>query len=132
MVKSSKKSTPTAVPEVGLSAPDGPAASTPDADAPVARKAQKAKATKARKRPKTAGKRAHVTAAKTVAARRIRTARVAHKTPPAEHVPISDEDIRIRAYFISEQRKQRGAPGDSAHDWLEARRQLQEEAGKST
>jgi hypothetical protein len=41
---------------------------------------------------------------------------------------ISDEEIRIRAYFISEQRLREGRPGDSGEDWLEARRQLQAEA----
>ena len=41
---------------------------------------------------------------------------------------ISDKDIRLRAYFISERRHQEGRAGDSAHDWLEAIRQLQEEA----
>ncbi|MEO7168035.1 MAG: hypothetical protein ABI787_04230 [Spartobacteria bacterium] len=43
----------------------------------------------------------------------------------------SDADVRMRAYFISEQRQQRGLPGDSAHDWLEALRQLQAETDAS-
>src|SRR5689334_3416217 len=34
---------------------------------------------------------------------------------------ISDEDIRIRAYFISEHRTREGIAGSSADDWLEAR-----------
>jgi hypothetical protein len=34
----------------------------------------------------------------------------------------------MRAYFISERRMRAGLEGDSAHDWLEARRQLQDEA----
>lgn len=131
MVKSSKKSNQTALPEGGSPAPDSPAASTPDANTAVTRKVQKAKSAKVKQRPKTAGKRARVTAGETVAARKPRAARAAHKTRRAEHVGISDEDIRIRAYFISEQRKQSGVPGDSAHDWLDARRQLQEEAGKN-
>lgn len=41
---------------------------------------------------------------------------------------VTDEQIRIRAYFIAERRTQNGIAGDSAHDWLEARRQLQAEA----
>ena len=57
-------------------------------------------------------------------------AKTAAATDGAGDVGISDEEIRIRAYFISEWRRQNGVPGDSAHDWLEARRQLQEEAGK--
>jgi hypothetical protein len=34
----------------------------------------------------------------------------------------------MRAYFIAERRMQLSLPGDSAHDWIEARRQLIEEA----
>lgn len=41
----------------------------------------------------------------------------------------TDEEIRIRAYFIAERRHQLSLPGDSNHDWIEARRQLIEEAG---
>lgn len=40
----------------------------------------------------------------------------------------SDEEIRIRAYFIAERRLQLSLQGDSAHDWIEAKRQLVEEA----
>ena len=40
----------------------------------------------------------------------------------------TDEDIRIRAYFIAERRHQLSLPGDSNHDWIEARRQLIEES----
>jgi Protein of unknown function (DUF2934) len=44
---------------------------------------------------------------------------------------VSDEAIRIRAYFISEQRKRIGIPGDANSDWIEARRQLLAERGES-
>jgi len=37
---------------------------------------------------------------------------------------ISRDDIALRAYFIAEKRHQQGIYGDSAHDWLEAERQL--------
>jgi hypothetical protein len=40
----------------------------------------------------------------------------------------SDEEIRLRAYFIAERRMKLSLAGDSAHDWIEARRQLVEEA----
>ncbi len=43
----------------------------------------------------------------------------------------SDADIATRAYFIAERRMQLSIPGDSAHDWLEAKRQLMEEASDS-
>jgi hypothetical protein len=42
----------------------------------------------------------------------------------------TDDEIRIRAYFLAERRHQLSLPGDSAHDWIEARRQLIEEAGR--
>jgi hypothetical protein len=41
----------------------------------------------------------------------------------------TDEEIRTRAYFIAERRIQLSLAGDSDHDWIEARRQLIEEAG---
>ncbi|MEO5719281.1 MAG: DUF2934 domain-containing protein [Chthoniobacterales bacterium] len=44
---------------------------------------------------------------------------------------VRDEQVRLRAYFISEWRTQNGVPGDSAHDWLEALRQLQAEASRA-
>jgi hypothetical protein len=40
----------------------------------------------------------------------------------------TDDEIRIRAYFLAERRHKLALPGDSAHDWIEARRQLIEEA----
>ncbi|MGZ9271611.1 MAG: hypothetical protein ACXW6T_21005 [Candidatus Binatia bacterium] len=43
----------------------------------------------------------------------------------------SDEEIRIRAYFIAEQRIRLSLQGDSDHDWIEARRQLVEEANRT-
>jgi len=46
---------------------------------------------------------------------------------PAAPAP-SDEAIRIRAYFLAERRHRLSLPGDSAHDWIEAKRQLTEEA----
>jgi hypothetical protein len=36
----------------------------------------------------------------------------------------SDEQIRTRAYFISERRRRFDLPGDANSDWLEAKRQL--------
>ena len=49
-------------------------------------------------------------------------------SPSASRHEPSDEEIRIRAYFIAERRIQLSLHGDSAHDWIEARRQLIEEA----
>jgi hypothetical protein len=41
----------------------------------------------------------------------------------------TDEEIRIRAYFIAEMRQRMSIPGDAHSDWIEARRQLLEELG---
>ena len=42
---------------------------------------------------------------------------------------LSDEEIRMRAYFISERRRRFALPGDADSDWLEAKRQLLSETG---
>ena len=56
----------------------------------------------------------------------------AHEVPRrASSYEPSDEEIRIRAYFIAERRMQLALQGDSDHDWIEARRQLVEEASRS-
>ncbi len=41
----------------------------------------------------------------------------------------SDEETRLRAYFISERRRRFALPGDADSDWLEAKRQLLSESG---
>jgi hypothetical protein len=76
----------------------------------------KKKATTRAKKKKAAAARKPVTSAPKPAAFR-----------PAEP---TDDEIRIRAYFLAERRHQLSLPGDSAHDWIEARRQLIDEAGK--
>lgn len=43
----------------------------------------------------------------------------------------SDEDVRVRAYFISEMRIRISMPGSAEADWIEARRQLLEERSKA-
>lgn len=52
-------------------------------------------------------------------------------TSPVSTYEPSEEEIRIRAYFIAERRIQLSLQGDSDHDWVEARRQLVEEASRS-
>ena len=128
MVKNSKKSREGAAPDKAPAAPNGLASSTSRSETPVAGKAPAAKPAKTTKPPKAASKRAPGGAGKTSAARKPRATTSGRKTGKPGRVVISDEDIRLRAYFISEQRMQSGLPGDSAHDWLEARRQLQDEA----
>lgn len=41
----------------------------------------------------------------------------------------TDEQIRLRAYFISERRRRFGLQGDANSDWIEAKRQLLSEIG---
>src|SRR3954454_5062075 len=48
-----------------------------------------------------------------------------------EQSPVTDEAIRMRAYFISEERKRLALPGDANSDWIEARRQLLAELEES-
>jgi DUF2934 family protein len=51
--------------------------------------------------------------------------------PPEAGGPVEplDEQIRLRAYFISERRRRFALPGDAESDWLEAKRQLLSETG---
>jgi hypothetical protein len=51
-----------------------------------------------------------------------------HPAPERAAAP-SDEEIRLRAYFISERRHRLALPGDTSSDWLEAKRQLISETG---
>lgn len=52
----------------------------------------------------------------------------AASVPPALVEP-TDEEVRLRAYFLAERRLRLSLPGDSDHDWIEARRQLIAESG---
>ena len=47
---------------------------------------------------------------------------------PATSRALSEDAIRLRAYFISERRRRFALPGDAESDWLEAKRQLLAEA----
>jgi hypothetical protein len=52
--------------------------------------------------------------------------------PPeaARRIEPSDEEIRVRAYFLSERRCRFALPGDADSDWYEAKRQLLSESGE--
>jgi len=60
-----------------------------------------------------------------------RTAHIS-ASPQTDVTPVSgqpsEEDVRLRAYFISERRRRFALPGDAESDWLEAKRQLLAEA----
>jgi Protein of unknown function (DUF2934) len=66
------------------------------------------------------------TATKSVRARKKTFAKSGVDAKP---VPPSDEQIRLRAYLIAEKRALHSISGDHNSDWLEAKRQLVEEAG---
>ncbi len=55
----------------------------------------------------------------------------AAKSAASTRAEPTDDEIRLRAYFLAERRHRLSLPGDSNHDWIEARRQLIEEAGGS-
>ena len=60
-----------------------------------------------------------------------KSAAIANASIPLETAGVadlSDEAIRLRAYFISERRRRFALPGDADSDWLEAKRQLVSEA----
>lgn len=75
---------------------------------------------------KTSAKRASAPR-KTATAGKKRKPAARKKAAPAE-LAISDDEIRLRAYFIAETRIRDGVAGDSETDWLEARSQLLQEA----
>jgi hypothetical protein len=85
-----------------------------------------AKPGKAKPRRKPAGSRvAKKASSKKTGARR--DAKAGKKT--AAMTEPSEEEISIRAYFISERRRRFGLPGDASSDWLEAKKQLLSETG---
>jgi hypothetical protein len=68
-------------------------------------------------------------ARKTPARKKPRRAKAASSAPSPATAPPSEQEIRLRAYFIAERRTRHSLPGDNHSDWLEARRQLFAEAG---
>ena len=56
-------------------------------------------------------------------------AKTVKSSKPVPAIEPSDEEIRIRAYFVSERRQRLALPGDANTDWLEAKRQLLSEIG---
>ncbi len=125
MAKSSKKSKEAKAPESPSPAP-GMESSNGHGPAESARPSPaKKKAVKAAAPAKAASKSRSIAVKKTSTPRKPRAKKTAGR---ASKTIVTDEEIRIRAYFISEWRTQNGMLGDSARDWLEARRQLQAEA----
>jgi hypothetical protein len=96
-------------------------AAAPSANGKVSAPEPKKKATTQAKKKKTAAAKTPSTRKPTISAAKPATSRTIEPT---------DDEIRIRAYFIAERRHKLSLPGDSAHDWIEARRQLIEEASR--
>jgi hypothetical protein len=102
---------------------------TKPADNAVAPSANgKMSAPEPKKRAATTGKKKKPAAVKKASTKKPATP--ATKPTASRPVEPTDDEIRIRAYFLAERRHQLALPGDSAHDWIEARRQLIEEASR--
>jgi hypothetical protein len=97
-----------------------------DAAAPLAN--GKMSAPQPKKKAATPAKKKKTVAVKKTSTRKPKTS--AAEPTASRPVDPTDDEIRIRAYFIAERRHQLSLPGDSAHDWIEARRQLIEEASR--
>lgn len=50
------------------------------------------------------------------------------KAAPVVEIEISLEEIGLRAYFISERRRNNNLPGDETSDWVQAENELRYEA----
>jgi len=81
----------------------------------------KIRKTPATRRTSTTRKTSGATAKKSPAAR---TLKVSTPVEAGTMTELSDDAIRLRAYFISERRRRFALPGNAESDWLEARRQL--------
>ena len=133
MAKTSKKSRETTVTQ-SEPASLPPSTNHPDKNAPTGAAARRVSGTKSSKitgKPKPVGKRATRPPGKTQPTRKPRSETPVGTNDVSRQIEISDDDIRLRAYFIAEQRMQSGLPGDSTNDWWEAHRQLQEEANQN-
>jgi len=81
----------------------------------------------------TSSRRASTPAKKTKTARKktepMRATKMRTRAKSSRLAEPSDDEIRTRAYFISERRHRLALPGDAGSDWLEAKRQLLSELG---
>ncbi len=128
MAKSLKKASDVPASESGLVVPSDGSTQANGTTKPVKQVKTKSAARKTREttpRAKVSDKPPRAAGDRGGSARKPRGAR---KASPPE--PFTDDDIRIRAYFIAEHRTRKGIPGSSADDWLEARRQLQAEGNR--
>ena len=110
--------------ETNVALPAEPVTSTAAANPAVEAKKSGAKQTGGKKAG-AAKKTGTKTAAKKTPAKKTTRKPPRAKAAPAKRVAEpSDEDIRIRAYFIAERRVQLSLDGDPANDWIQAREEL--------
>jgi hypothetical protein len=134
MAKSSKKNQDLVSGAGSTSEPQGgvanPNASQPEPSVTpaVAPKAAKKPGMTSSAAPKAVKKPASATVRKKAAVSAKPRKTTSRKKPAPAESAVSDEAIRLRAYFLAEKRAGLGLPGDSSSDWLEARRQLLAEA----
>ena len=100
--------------------PAGVDATSPAPDAPSAPQPKAKSATSKPKKKRAAPKKKPTPPAPSADSRQA--------SAPKQITEPSDDEIRLRAYFIAERRHKLSLPGDSNNDWIEARRQLIEEA----
>ena len=118
--------------EANTAVPAEPVTSTAAADPAV--EAKKSGVKKARGKKATAAKRtgAKAGAKKTAAKKSSRRSATAKSAPGTGAVEPTDDEIRIRAYFIAERRMQLSLDGDPANDWIQARQELIAEQGNGS
>jgi len=81
-----------------------------------------------KKKPRAAATSGRKTGGKKKSATDTPTKRPAKRTAKSPRLAEpTDAEIQVRAYFLAERRIQQGLQGDSAHDWIEAKKQLTEE-----
>lgn len=79
---------------------------------------ENSKAAASKKTPASRPKKKSLEPAKAKPKKATRTRRASKPTAPTQ------EEIALKAYFISEERQKKGIPGSHEDDWLEAERQL--------
>lgn len=132
--ESTNGTTPDSIPTPLDQAIIAPLGSEPEAKAKRTTK-PKAVAAKRTVKPTTAAPRKATAAPRKVAATPRKTKRAtvaAEVSATLSEAPVktfTTDEIALRAYFIAQDRHSRGAWGTPEGDWLEAERQLREEAG---
>ncbi len=89
-----------------------------------------AKAVKASRKVAVKSAVAAPTKSKKVTCEAVGKAKTTTPSPALPEIGVSPDEIKLRAYYISERRETMGWPGNSSTDWIEAETQLLKEAKK--